>query len=125
MKCFSHSDSEAIAICIHCGRGVCVSCQIRSPTGRIVCSTTCLSGLRLTEQAIDGLRNKTISGASFSGYFFLVSGLVMAIFAFVPIRGRIVWHIASLLLVFAVIFIGAGIGFIRIAKRKEINERDA
>jgi hypothetical protein len=125
MKCSSHPDSEATAICIHCGRGICTSYQTKSSSGRIVCSTTCLSALRLTEQAIDSLRTKTISGASFSGYSLLAAGLAMAGFAFVPIRGHIVWHITSLLLVFALVFIGAGVGFIRIAKRKESDANDA
>ena len=125
MKCSCHPNSEAIAICIHCGRGVCQSCQTKSPTGRTVCSDTCLSALRLTEQAIESLRTKAISGARFTGYFCLAAGLVMAAFAFVPIRGHIVWHIASLCLGFAIVFIGAGVGYIRIAKRKESNANDA
>jgi hypothetical protein len=84
-----------------------------------------LNALGLTEQAIESLRTKTIGGARLTGYFCIVVGLAMAAFAFVPIRGQIIWYISSLLVGFGVLFIGAGVAYLRIAKQKESNANDA
>ena len=48
MTCFSHPDSEAVASCVSCGRGVCESCASVTSSGRIVCSRRCEE--RLTER---------------------------------------------------------------------------
>ncbi len=41
MKCFGHPDKPAIAICAHCGKGMCADCARTSATGRQICSAAC------------------------------------------------------------------------------------
>lgn len=40
MKCYNHSLSDAGAVCVYCGKGLCPSCSI-SEAGQIVCSESC------------------------------------------------------------------------------------
>lgn len=40
MRCFNHPDSEAVAICKHCGRGICRDCVIDTGCG-LACSPAC------------------------------------------------------------------------------------
>ena len=40
MNCFSHSDQVALAMCKHCGIGVCAKCMLRS-NGATTCSDDC------------------------------------------------------------------------------------
>jgi len=41
MNCFVHAEAEAVAICVHCGKGLCPHCAGKSESGRIVCSPAC------------------------------------------------------------------------------------
>lgn len=65
------------------------------------------------------IRTKSLIAARFTGYLCIASGLAFGLFAWVPIRGHIDWHLAILLLVFAVVFILGGVGYLRVANRKE------
>lgn len=40
MKCFSHSDVDAVGVCKSCGKGVCHSCA-RVESNGVVCSDAC------------------------------------------------------------------------------------
>ena len=125
MKCSSHPNSEATAICIQCGRALCTSCHTKSPSGRIVCSAACITGLQITEQAINSIHTKTVSGARSSGYSMLAVAVVFAVFAFVPLHGHIVWYLSSFLLLVALLFFIWGAAFLRIAKRQKPQTNDA
>ena len=41
MKCYSHREVEAVAICVRCGKAVCSECENESETHRITCSQAC------------------------------------------------------------------------------------
>ena len=117
MKCSTHPDSEATAVCIHCGRALCSACITKSKSNRIVCSTTCASALLSAEQAIDSLRTKSASSYRSNGYFMIAIAVVFVVFTMLayrqyPILGPFVLPCAG---VFAV----TGVVFIRLAKRKE------
>ena len=45
MKCCSHTDTDAVGVCVHCGRAVCKACASETDGGRLVCSRTCAHGL--------------------------------------------------------------------------------
>lgn len=42
MKCFTHQDADAVAICKSCGRGVCPTCATMAGEG-IACGPRCAS----------------------------------------------------------------------------------
>lgn len=41
MKCCEHAGAEAVAICVNCGKGICLECAGKSASGRQVCSAAC------------------------------------------------------------------------------------
>src|SRR5262245_40793838 len=45
MKCFNHITVDAIAVCSHCGKGLCVECAREPANGRMVCSIVCADAL--------------------------------------------------------------------------------
>ena len=59
MKCSTHLNADAAAVCIHCGRALCPGCITKSESGRVVCSAACLAGLLQTEQALQSLRTRS------------------------------------------------------------------
>ncbi|MFM9962401.1 MAG: hypothetical protein ACKV2Q_14405 [Planctomycetaceae bacterium] len=41
MKCFEHHQSEAIGICVSCGRGLCERCHRLTKAGDLICGENC------------------------------------------------------------------------------------
>ena len=67
------------------------------------------------------MHSRTKSNLRLTGFFTLGFALLFAVFAFIPIHGRIVWYISSLLLLCAVVFLVAGIAYLRAAKQPKPN----
>lgn len=42
MKCYNHHDRDAFAICMTCGKGLCLEC-IKESKGKTVCKNKCKS----------------------------------------------------------------------------------
>ena len=55
MKCFAHSQVDAVACCKHCFKGVCAQCAKDTGSG-IVCSTPCESEVKAIYAMVE--RNK-------------------------------------------------------------------
>ena len=55
MKCFLHSESDAVGTCKHCFKGVCSACAKDTGIG-IVCSPQCEEEVRAIKSLVD--RNK-------------------------------------------------------------------
>ena len=81
MKCLTHKDSEAVAVCVHCGRALCDSCVTRSASGRIVCSQECAAGSKEIEDLIASTRYRSVRGARVVGYFAVSVGVIFCIAA--------------------------------------------
>src|SRR5882724_915418 len=75
MKCFKHG-TEALGICVYCGRALCSAC-IQSPTApRIVCSTECGAAWARQAQGIETLLQRSLRSAQAStAYCYLGAGL--------------------------------------------------
>ena len=125
MKCANHPTSDATAICCHCGRALCPACQSTAESRRVTCSSQCAAALDLTDQFTAQMRTKTKSSLRLTGFLMFGFALVFAVFAFVPMRGRINWYISSLLLLCAVVFLAAGIAYFRVAKQSKPNATGA
>ena len=52
MRCFNHPDSEAVATCKHCFKGICRECVIDSGCG-LACSTACEDEIKSLHAMID------------------------------------------------------------------------
>ena len=79
MKCFNHAGSNAVAVCSHCGKGLCADC-VRSPEdGRIACSTRCADAISRADRAMRTLFQQGRRNAQASAiYCFLGTALSAA-----------------------------------------------
>jgi len=55
MKCFNHSQTEAVGICKNCNKGICKECLTELKNG-IACTSTCTEEVTILNELID--RNK-------------------------------------------------------------------
>src|SRR5262245_60654354 len=96
MKCPTHTDTEAVAICVHCGRAMCSGCTKRSGGGRLVCSAECAAASqRLDEIAFSTVRKNSQVSRVLALFCYAVCALfsVMAIFSYLrhqPLLGMFV-----------------------------------
>src|ERR1035441_5090772 len=76
MKCYTHKDTEAVAVCVHCGMALCSTCATRSQSGRLVCSQTCAAASKQLEDFIASTRHKATRGARVNAYFCFGLGVI-------------------------------------------------
>ncbi len=76
MKCIKHNSTDAVAVCMYCGRALCPAC-IQTPTAsRLVCSNVCDAALERTERAVQLLLEKSMQNARASAFYcYLCGGL--------------------------------------------------
>jgi hypothetical protein len=65
MKCYNHTDIDAVGICKNCNKGVCISCAIDVGNG-IACSETCANEVKQINVLIE--RNKNAYQKIADGY---------------------------------------------------------
>lgn len=122
MKCSNHSQTDAVAICVFCGHGLCSSCATKSTTGRAICSPACSAGIAAAEAALESIRQKTIGANKLAVYFLLGAGILFVGFAiYEAIRamssGR--WILSLFLGSTGVAFIVIGAAWSQMVRQKE------
>ena len=117
MKCSTHCNVDATAICIHCGRALCLACSTKSESGRTVCSRECASHLLQAEEVLSGLRKKAITSGKLTAYFCFGIALVFAGFGITELR-RGTARTVGLLFPAAVALIITGLAFLISTKGK-------
>src|ERR1035437_9832901 len=111
MKCTTHN-SDATAICVHCGIALCQSCATKSPSGRSVCSALCAEATTKEELALRLILEKATKGYAVSAFFcFLLAGL-WVIFAVLALLFDD-WQIGLFLGVMGIGYIIGGIAYRR------------
>ena len=78
MKCFNHSQNDAVGSCKHCFRGLCPQCARDSGVG-LACSEACESQIKSLHALVE--RNKALS--AFAPKPYTRSALVLAMMAVV------------------------------------------
>ena len=78
MKCYNHRDSEAVAICVHCGRAICLSCANPSASGRFVCSSACATSSGQIEDFLATARNKSVQNVHMTAWSMIGMGVIFA-----------------------------------------------
>jgi hypothetical protein len=73
MKCATHN-AEAIAVCVHCGRGLCSDCPRFPQTSRMACSESCALALARSDQVIDLLLQRSLRAAKVTSQLLYLSG---------------------------------------------------
>ena len=122
MKCFKHNADEAIAICVNCGRALCVECSPSESAGRITCSSDCAAALAVDTKAIRLLLDKSAQSAKASAFYcYLTGGLsagaAVAAWFMLPSPFLIYFTAACALALFA-----AGFWHGRVARRQDARE---
>lgn len=84
MKCFNHSEKDAIAICKSCNKGLCKECAIELENG-IACKGKCEEEVIFLNQLLQknkGVYNKTAQSLYTACFIYLAMGLVLCGFEF-------------------------------------------
>ena len=97
MKCYTHKDADAVAVCVHCGKALCSGCAAPSPSGRLVCSPACATASKQLEEFVASTRNKVTRGARTASYFCFGLGLVFVSFAVVSYSELHKWGLTGFL----------------------------
>ena len=79
MKCFKHPLVDAVAVCAHCGRGLCGECSQKSNGLRMTCSGECAVALSRAESALASIEQQSRRSAQASAFYcYLCAGLSAA-----------------------------------------------
>ena len=120
MKCSQHQ-SEAVAVCVYCGRALCADC-LPAPAGpRLVCSAACAATLARNDQALQLILQKSLQSARASAlYSFLCGGLsaagaVGAAF-YLPVP-FLVWFTGGC----SAVFLTSGVWYLLIARKQKLD----
>jgi len=116
LKCLRHPQSEASAICIHCGAGLCAVCGEKTANRRFVCSPECAEALAHTETVLNGIRRKTQGGHRLTGYFCCGVGVAILVFSLIAGFNR-QWDLLALQIPLAIGLGVCGFFFLRLANR--------
>lgn len=117
MKCYTHNQAEAVAICVHCGRAVCGACATPSPSGRLVCSPACSSASKQTEEFVAATRNKSVRNARTNAYFCYSLGAIFIIGGVAFHLDIHAWPFTLFISAAGIGFVITGVGYMRVAQR--------
>ena len=117
MKCAAHQ-SEAIAVCVYCGRALCADCVKPSTAQRMVCSEQCSTALARADKAMALILQKSLQSAQASAFYsYLCGGLSAAgaigAWYYMPVP-FLIWFTAGC----SAVFIASGIWYGRIARKQ-------
>jgi hypothetical protein len=102
MKCFYHPQTDAVAICKNCGKGLCTECVSDVGHGA-ACKGKCESEVQGFNELIQrGVRNKPVLGGYYKMWavFFGLGGLSALTISFLSWRNFISWeNIESVVLI--------------------------
>ena len=116
MKCLTHKESEAVAVCVHCGMALCESCLTRSESGRFVCSPACGTASKQMEDFIASTRHRSVRGTRTTAYFLYgMAAIFTASAVFFYFDG--VWQLTAFVGVCSIGFAIGGVAFMRVAKK--------
>jgi len=117
MKCFSHPEIDAVAICVNCGRTLCSSCITKSRRGKFVCSPICARAITEADDFRDYLHNRSTRSWRLLAYALLFP--VTFVFLVCAGLASLVreWPIVGLLVAVSFIFVIGGFGALRLGKK--------
>ncbi len=81
MKCAVHH-SEAVGVCVYCGRALCAVCSPSGATQRLTCSENCATALAQNEKALSMLLQKHLQSVRINAFFYLLCGVLSIAGAF-------------------------------------------
>ena len=116
MRCFRHSQSEAVAICKHCSKGVCPECVDDTGFG-VVCSPQCKEEvLSLRAMVERNRRSFSLASKSQTRHAALLSLFGVAFVAFSLTERRDSGSFAFFMVFGVIMFVGAALSFLSARK---------
>ncbi|WP_353777728.1 hypothetical protein [Winogradskyella sp. 3972H.M.0a.05] len=100
MKCYNHTNVEAVGICKNCNKGICPECLTEIPNG-IACTSSCVEELKLVNELISkNVRSRnSVAGSYRRGA--LLHGLMGIVFLVYGIMdGKHIWFIEIMGIIF-------------------------
>lgn len=76
MNCFNHNEKQALGICKHCNKGICMECLTDLGDG-LACTATCIEEVQTINKLINHNKkaSKTTTGTwKMTGAFYMVVG---------------------------------------------------
>lgn len=117
MKCYNHSNADAVAICKSCGKAICQECAVDVGKG-IACKDQCEDDVMMINAIINNNAKaySTIKGRSLFGpIFFIIIGMVFGLY------GLLSGYALGFSLILGICFVIYGVAII-IANKKYINQ---
>ncbi len=118
MKCCHHAETEAMGVCMHCGRALCADCAQHTPTNRLACSDACLMKLQEQEDSLTLLNTRTVTGYKAAAFLLLLCGLAFLGTGVMQISKRGCTLAGASPLFYSAIFIGISLLCFRLARIK-------
>ena len=81
MKCYQHTDRDAVGICRSCGNGGCVDCFVDLGRG-LACQDRCVDDVKRLFKTVTA----NINIVSFHHVFFLIFGVILVAFGWLSGR---------------------------------------
>jgi hypothetical protein len=117
MKCFNHSEKDAVATCMGCGKALCHECCPSPAQSPFVCSDQCREKVAAEERTLALIRRKTITQNRVSGAFCIMGSMVFGLFGVFNLtlpRGFL--PLAIFMIATCIAFIIAGVKYLRVGK---------
>jgi hypothetical protein len=119
MRCYNHSDTEAVAICKSCGKALCQECAIDLGRG-IACQGQCEADVQMLISIVDNNAKtySTVKSRSlYAPIFFIIVGIIFGGY------GMLSGNMFGFMFVLGVCFVLYGV-IAMIANRKYIGQLD-
>ena len=115
MRCFHHSETDAVATCVNCGKALCSQCVRHARTERIVCSEACETADFKTERSLFLIRKKTALHNTVSAVFLLLAGAVFGLFGLYHVffAASYFFPLAVFTFVLSIVFFVAGAWYLK------------
>ncbi len=119
MRCYNHSDIEAVATCLGCGKAMCKDCCQTRESGIILCSESCQARVENGIEALNLIRSKTLTQSKVTGFFCIIAAAVMGLFGLFNLtRENYFLPISIFLLALCVSLTAWGIMYLKVGKTK-------
>ena len=118
MKCYNHTEIDAVATCLGCGKALCMECCFKNMPG-IVCSSLCEDKITKHNEVNNLIRKKTLTQNKVSGIFCIIAGAIFSLFGIYQLtRESYFFPLSLFCIALGVGLILGGIMFLRVAKSK-------
>ena len=119
MKCYDHSDVDAVSTCLGCGKALCKSCSQLSELQIIVCSVSCGKRADSRIEMVELIRKKTLTQNKVSGIFCIIAGSVFGAFGLFNLTDSSFLPLAIFMIAMSIGLFYGGYMYLKVSKSKK------